>query len=47
MKSRFGDRRLDVRYAQLRQAMMEQPHGCLTQVCGGWDALKAAYRFLK
>lgn len=47
MKSAFGDQRLDVRYAQLQQAMLEQPHGCMTQVCAGWHALKAAYRFLK
>lgn len=47
MKSAFGDQRLDVRYAQMRQAMLEQPHGCLSQVFGGWGALKGAYRFLK
>jgi hypothetical protein len=47
MNSAFGDRRLDLRYAAMQRAMMAQPHGCMTQVFGGWDALKAAYRFLK
>jgi hypothetical protein len=47
MKSAFGDQRLDVRYAEMQRAMMDQPHGCMTQVFAGWDALKAAYRFLK
>jgi hypothetical protein len=47
MSSLFGDRRLDERYAQMRQAMMAQPHGCMTQVFARWSSLKAAYRFLK
>jgi hypothetical protein len=47
MSSVFGDQRLDMRYAQMQQAMLAQPHGCLSQVFAGWGALKAAYRFLK
>jgi hypothetical protein len=47
MTSTFGDSRLDVRYTAMQRAMMAQPHGCMTQVFGEWDALKAAYRFLK
>lgn len=46
-QSHFGDRRLDVRFAQMQQACLDRPHGCWSQVYEGWAELKAAYRFLK
>lgn len=47
MKSKFGDKRLEKRYWNLQEALLEKPNSRLPQALPQWSKLKAAYRFFK
>jgi len=47
MDSVFGDKRLDKRLSQMKEAIGQQLNVSLPQMMGKWADLKASYRFLK
>lgn len=44
--TRFGDKRLDLRFEKIVDTFSENSGTTIPSACGDWAATKAAYRFL-